>query len=332
MIINEYEINDIRDNHRLDEIYKESLFIDIETTGLSKIYSDIISITLLVYKDDKFRIYQIFCQNKSDQPQTLKYLKDLMKSKKYIITYNGNSFDIPFLAEKSKQFGTGLDFESLTKIDLYLLMKKLKYKINIVDLKLKTVEEYFCIERNDTIGGMDVVTLYEAYKLEPRKEFSDLILLHNYEDVNNLPLVMNNIFALYDDVIYLRNLIVTINYDGLSIKKNLIQCNFNVITAIDKDFINHSINYDMILSVDNQTLVINIPLHTYKDETIGEFYYLDNNEYELKTYTGLKGIKRNLIPIRINDKIYIDNIKSIVRKILEEGFGCSEKQVVTLSC
>ncbi|MGB4608198.1 MAG: ribonuclease H-like domain-containing protein [Sedimentibacter sp.] len=330
MIINEYEINDIRDNHRLDEIYKESLFIDIETTGLSKIYSDIISITLLVYKDDKFRIYQIFCQYKSDQPQTLKYLKDLMKSKKYIITYNGNSFDIPFLAEKSKQFGTGLDFESLTKIDLYLLMKKLKYKINIVDLKLKTVEEYFCIERNDTIGGMDVVTLYEAYKLEPRKEFSDLILLHNYEDVNNLPLVMNNIFALYDDVIYLRNLIVTINYDGLSIKKNLIQCNFNVITAIDKDFINHSINYDMILSVDNQTLVINIPLHTYKDETIGEFYYLDNNEYELKTYTGLKGIKRNLIPIRINDKIYIDNIKSIVRKILEEGFGCSEKQVVTL--
>ena len=330
MIINEYEINDIRDNHRLDEIYKESLFIDIETTGLSKIYSDIISITLLVYKDDKFRIYQIFCQNKSDQPQTLKYLKDLMKSKKYIITYNGNSFDIPFLAEKSKQFGTGLDFESLTKIDLYLLMKKLKYKINIVDLKLKTVEEYFCIERNDTIGGMDVVTLYEAYKLEPRKEFSDLILLHNYEDVNNLPLVMNNIFALYDDVIYLRNLIVTINYDGLSIMKNLIQCNFNVITAIDKDFINHSINYDMILSVDNQTLVINIPLHTYKDETIGEFYYLDNNEYELKTFTGLKGIKRNLIPIRINDKIYIDNIKSIVRKILEEGFGCSEKQVVTL--
>jgi len=330
MIINDYEINDIRDNHRLDEIYKESLFIDIETTGLSKIYSDIISITLLVYKDDKFRIYQIFCQYKSDQPQTLKYLKDLMKSKKYIITYNGNSFDIPFLAEKSKQFGTGLDFESLTKIDLYLLMKKLKYKINIVDLKLKTVEGYFCIERNDTIGGMDVVTLYEAYKLEPRKEFSDLILLHNYEDVNNLPLVMNNIFALYDDVIYLRNLIVTINYDGLSIKKNLIQCNFNVITAIDKDFINHSINYDMILSVDNQTLVINIPLHTYKDETIGEFYYLDNNEYELKTYTGLKGIKRNLIPIRINDKIYIDNIKSIVRKILEEGFGCSEKQVVTL--
>lgn len=326
MIINEYEINSLTDNRNLDEIYKESVFIDIETTGLSKMYSEIISITLLLHNDARYKIYQIFCQYKTDQSQALKYLRDLIRSKKYIITYNGNSFDIPFLEEKAKQFGSDLNFESLTKIDLYILMKKLKYKINIVDLKLKTVEEYLCIERNDTIGGMDVVTLYEAYKLEPRKEFSTLILRHNYEDVYNLPLVMNNIFALYDDVIYLRNLIVTINNDELLIKKNLLQCTFNVITTFNKDYINHGIKYDMVLSVDTQTLGINIPLNTYKDENIREFYYLDNNEYELETYTGIKGMKRNLIPIRLNDKIYIDNIKSIVRKILEEGFGCTQKQ------
>ena len=66
MFINEYEVNDITDNHYLNEIYKEALFIDIETTGLSKIYSDIISITLLLYEDDKYKIYQIFCQYKAD--------------------------------------------------------------------------------------------------------------------------------------------------------------------------------------------------------------------------------------------------------------------------
>ena len=326
MIINEYEIKSLTDNPNLNEIYRESVFIDIETTGLSKIYSDIISITLLILIDNKYKIFQIFCQYKSDQPQALKYLRDLIKSKKYIITYNGNSFDIPFLEEKSKRFGSGLTFKSLTKIDLYIFMKKLRYKINIINLKLKTIEEYFCIDRNDTIGGMDVVTLYEAYKLEPRKEFCDLILRHNYEDVYNLPMVMNNIFSLYDDIIYLRNLIATINNDELLIKKNLLQCRFNVITTVNKDFINHGINYDMVLSVNTQTLGINIPLQTYKDETIKEFYFLDNNEYELETYTGIKGIKRNLIPIRLNDKTYIDNINSIVRKILEEEFGSSEKQ------
>ena len=329
MIINEYEVNDITDNHDINEIYKEAFFIDIETTGLSRIYSDIISITLLVYEDDKYKIYQIFCQYKIEQPDALKYLKELIKSKKYIVTYNGNSFDIPFLAEKAKRFNVTLDFDSLTKIDLYFLMKKLRYKIDIVNLKLKTLEEYFCIERNDTIEGTDVLTLYEAYKLEPRKEFSHLILRHNYEDVYNLPIVMNNIFTLYDDVIYLKNLIVTINNDELSIKKNSLQCKFNVITAIKKDFINHSINYNMNLSVETQTLEISIPLNTYKDENIREFYYLDNNEYRINSYTAIKGIKRNLIPIRINDKVYYDNINSIVRRILEEGFGHSEQQVLS---
>ena len=61
MIINENDIGNITDNHYLNEIYKESIFIDIETTGLSKIYSDIISITLLLYENDKFKIFQIFC-------------------------------------------------------------------------------------------------------------------------------------------------------------------------------------------------------------------------------------------------------------------------------
>jgi hypothetical protein len=83
----------------------------------------------------------------------------------------------------------------------------------------------------------------------------------------------------------------------------------------------------MILSVEPQTLEISIPLNIYKDDSIREFYYLDNNEYKIDSYTAIKGIKRNLIPIRINDKMYYDNINSIVREIAGEGFGCFEQQV-----
>ena len=209
-------------------------------------------------------------------------------------------------------------------------MQKFRYKINTIDLKLKTVEEYFCIKRNDTLRGKDVLTLYEAYKLEPRKEFSCLILQHNYEDVYNLPFIMNNIFNLYDDAIYLKNLIITINNADILIKRNSLQCKLNVITDIVKDFIIHKINYDMILSVEPQTLEISIPLNIYKDDSIREFYYLDNNEYKIDSYTAIKGIKRNLIPIRINDKMYYDNINSIVREIAGEGFGYSEQQVPSL--
>lgn len=323
MFITQDDINNITDNQYLNEIYKESIFIDIETTGLSRKYSDIISITVLLYEDNKYKIYQIFCQYKVDQPAALKYLKDLIKSKKYIITYNGNSFDIPFLAEKAEQNNVNIDFDCLIKIDLYNYMQRLKYKINTVDLKLKTVEKYFCIDRKDTLGGKDVLTLYQAYQLEPRKEFSYLILKHNYEDVYNLPFVMNNIFNLYDEVLYLKDLIVTINNRDIIVKRNSLSCYFYVITDKTKDFINHSMNYNMKLSVDLQSLEINIPLNFFKDENIKKFYYLNNDEYKIKSFTAIKGIKRNLIPIKLNEKIYYDNIKNVVKEIVKEGFGDS---------
>lgn len=321
MIINENDIGNITDNHYLNEIYKESIFIDIETTGLSRIYSDIISITLLVCEDDKYKIYQIFCQYKVDQGPALTYLKDFFKKRKYIITYNGNSFDIPFLIEKAQQNNVNLDFDSLIKIDLYNYMKKFKKQINTVDLKLKTVEEYFDIGRNDTLSGKDVLTLYEAYRLEPRKEFSSLILQHNYEDVYNLPFVMNNIFDLYNDLIYFNDLIVTINNNDFSIKQNSLICKFNVITPMSKDFINHSMNYNLKLSVVSQYLDIKIPLNFFKDENIREFYYLNNDDYKITSYTAIKGIKRNLLPIKVNNKMYYDNINNIVRNIIEDVFG-----------
>jgi hypothetical protein len=280
----------------------------------------------LLFEDDKYKIYQIFCQYKVDQPVALKYLKDLIKSKKYIITYNGNSFDIPFLLEKAEQNNINIDFNCLIKIDLYNYMQKFKNKINVVDLKLKTVEKYFSIERKDTLGGKDVLTLYEAYQLEPRKEFSYLILKHNYEDVYNLPLVMNNIFDLYDEVLYLKDIIVTINNRDISVKRNLLSCYFNVITNINKDFISHSMNYNMKLSVNSQVLEINIPVNFFKDENIKEFYYLNNDEYRIKSFTAIKGIKRNLIPVKINDRIYNDNINNVVKEIVTEGFGNSLPQ------
>jgi hypothetical protein len=83
----------------------------------------------------------------------------------------------------------------------------------------------------------------------------------------------------------------------------------------------------MVLSVKPQTLKIDIPLNIYKDNNIREFYYLDNDEYNIDNYTSIKGLKRNLIPIKLNNKMYYDNINRIVKEIVEEGFGCSEKQV-----
>lgn len=309
----------IKDEYK--EFLKDSLFFDIETSGLSSKYSNIISITSLLYLENNFQIYQLFCEFKPDEKDILKYFNELLKGKKYIVTYNGNSFDIPFIIQKSLQHGVSINFEELVKIDLYNDIRHFKSKISTPDLKLKTVEEYFNISRKDTLTGKDITVLYEAYSIEPRKEFSELILNHNYEDVYNLYILFDKIINLYDKILIYYNLIIKINYNDFVIKKNTLISYFNIITKFNSDFVYPSSNYDLYLNAKIQTLKLKLPLSLYKDDTIKEFYYLNNNDYSLNNYIGIKGIKQNLIPIKFNDKIFYENIMSVISNILSSLFN-----------
>lgn len=319
MIVNSNEIK-ITVNPEMNELLKQSVFLDIETTGLSRQFSDIISITVLLHEDNVYKIHQIFCQYKVDEPQALKLLKDLIKNKKFIITYNGNSFDIPFLSFKSQMHTIDLKLEDIIKIDLYNYLRQVKNKVDIPDLKLKTAEEYFKINRTDTLSGEDVTVLYEAYKIEPRNEFSSLILQHNYEDVLNLPVLMKNILNLYDDVFYFSNLIVRVSNSNFCIKKNSLISKFNIISDLKTDYVHPSINFNLNLNISSQTMDLNIPVGFYKDISISEFYFVDNKEYNLKSYTAIEGIKRNLMPIRLNGKMYYENIVGLTKSILYSIF------------
>lgn len=320
MITDSKEINNITNDDHLNRLLKEAFFIDIETTGLSRAYSDLISITALLYEEGSYKIHQIFCEFKPDEPLALKCLKNLIKTKKYVITYNGNSFDIPFLTFKQQKHGIDMDFDSFVKIDLYSWLRHSKNKIHTDNLKLKSAEEFFNIKRNDTISGEDVTVLYEAYRIEPRKEFSYLIMQHNYEDVFNLPALFNCIISLYDKILYYNGLIVKINYEDLCIKKNALICRFNIVTDTKTDYIHPDINFNLTIDSEAQKMEIKIPLGFFKDRRIKEFYFIDNTYYGLKTYTSIQGIKKSLVPIKFNDKIFTDNTVRIVKNILDSVF------------
>ena len=304
----------------MNGLFKEAFFFDIETTGLSHKYSSLISITILLMEDNKYKIYQLFCEYSIDEKEAIKYLKDLVKDKKYVITYNGNNFDIPFMINKYIKHEIEFDFDRFVKIDLYSDMRHIRKKIDITDLKLKTVETYFNIKRDDTISGQDVIILYEAYKIEPRKEFSEIILQHNYEDVYNLPVLFKNIFNLYDTIISFNKLIVRINYSDFCFKKNKLVVNLYVISSFDRDYIHPSLNFDLKLDIKSQLLNINIPINFFKDQKIQEFYYLNNDDFNIENYAIIEGIKKKLIPLKYNDEVYHDNIINIIKSIITSIF------------
>ncbi|MGD9569009.1 MAG: ribonuclease H-like domain-containing protein [Sedimentibacter sp.] len=320
MITEIKEIADIASNDSFNSLIEEAFFIDIETTGLSREYSNIISITVLLSEKGRSYIHQIFCEYKIDEPEALKYLKDLIKTKKYIITYNGNTFDIPFLESKFQKHNINFDLELFIKIDLYNWIRQLKNKFEIENFKLKTVEKHFNIKREDTLCGKDIITLYEAYRIEPRKEFSYLIMQHNYEDVFNLPILFNNIINMYDNVLSYKGLIVKINNEDFKIKKNSLICKFNILSNYSTDYVHPAINFNLKVNSLAQTMKLDIPVGFYKNDNIKEFYFIDSNEYNIKTYTAIDGIKRNLMPVKFNDKIFYNNINNLVKSILESVF------------
>lgn len=321
MIINCTELtNNIVEDKNINEFFKEAFFFDIETTGLSHKYSRIISISVLLFENKTFRIYQLFCEHKTDEKEMIKYFREYIKNRKYIITYNGNTFDIPFIINKAMQFNINCNLNEFVKIDLYSEMRYLKNKINIENLKLKTVEEYFNIKRKDTINGQDVIILYEAFRIDPRKEFSTLILQHNYEDVYNLPLLFKNIINLYDQIIIYPNIIIKINYFDFIFKKNSLLVNIHIITDYKNNIIHHNINFDLIIDITSQLLTINIPISYFQDEAIKELYYINNEDYNISRYTSLKGLKKNLIPLKFNGEILNNNIFNILKKIFNTIF------------
>lgn len=321
MIINCTDIGkNIANAENTDNLLKESFFFDIETTGLSHKNCNIISITALLYENNSYKIYQLYCEHRIDEKDMIKYFNDLIKHKKYVVTYNGNTFDIPFITNKSIQLELDFNFDSFIKIDLYNDLRHIKNKISINDLKLKTVEEYFKIKRVDTMSGQDITILYEAYKIEPRKEFTSLILQHNYEDVYNLPLLFEKIINLYDTIISYDNLFVKINYADFSFKKNALTGSFYIISDLKRDFIHLSINYDLKIDIKSQIMNFKIPMNFYKNDQIKEFYFINNDEYNISSYTAIKGIKKNLIPLKFNDTVCYNNLIAVTKKILDSTF------------
>jgi hypothetical protein len=271
-------------------------------------------------ENKKYKIYQLFCEYKIDEKEVLKYFKDLISTKKYVITYNGNSFDIPFIMNKCSQHEIALNLEIFAKIDLYNDMRSIRNKIDIINLKLKTVEEFFKIKRDDPISGQDVLVLYEAYCIEPRKEFSEIILQHNYEDVYNLHSLFKKIFALYDNIILLNNLIIKINFSDFLFKKNTFVGNFHIFSCLEKNYMHRCLNFDLQLDIKSQLINVNIPIKFYKDQKIKEFYYLNNDDYNIINYNTIEGIKKNLIPLKLNDRLYNDNIIEVLRSIFYSVF------------
>ncbi len=167
---------------------------DIETTGLSPARSYVILIGFMELSDEGCRLHQFFAENLSEEEDIIRAFLDVAKDTDVLLTYNGRTFDIPFMEKRMSMYPALAD-EKLRfyDLDMYTVISRFSpLKSFLPNLKQKTVESFLGLwtSREDEISGAESVDLYFRYLSDRDPETEELILCHNRDDVLQLARLM----------------------------------------------------------------------------------------------------------------------------------------------
>lgn len=169
------------------------VFIDIETDGLShKNKIAIIGLLFFTRKSPNGLLIQLFNDDYHSEKACFEHLFELIEehSIDYFISFNGDSFDFPFMNARIIHYRMARTLNKKLNIDLMKICRKNKHHLGMEQMRLKDVEIFLGIHRDDTISGKDSVMLYQAYLENKDPKLCDIIMLHNYDDlVNMVPLL-----------------------------------------------------------------------------------------------------------------------------------------------
>ena len=136
-------------------IPKQTLFIDIETTGLYAKSSSLYLIGCIYYNQENeanccWHSIQWFATNYEDEENILRA------------------------------------FAEFEGIDIYRRIAPYKSFLKLPDCKQKTIESFLSTDREDTYSGGELIDIYHDYVLTHDEEKEHFLLLHNEEDIKGM--------------------------------------------------------------------------------------------------------------------------------------------------
>ena len=161
----------------------EMLFVDIETTGLSAENCFIYCIGCSWLKKDQICIQLLFGTGENDEPDLFTQFEALTRRFKKIVTFNGTTFDLPFLKKRLGKYQMADPITAMKHLDLFREAKKLRKLLSLDNYRQKSLELFLGSYRKDTYSGKELIRVYKTYCQTPTEELLQLLLLHNYEDV-----------------------------------------------------------------------------------------------------------------------------------------------------
>lgn len=162
------------------------LFLDIETTGFTAKSSHVYLIGCAYFQAGKWHTIQWFAEDYEQEVKVLTAFFEFAKLYKYLIHFNGNNFDLPFLTQKCTQFSLPYSFEDFTGIDLYKRIAPYKFFLKLPNCKQKTLEQFLGINRKDVFSGSELIGIYHDYVKSPTEFSEKALFLHNADDLKGM--------------------------------------------------------------------------------------------------------------------------------------------------
>ncbi|MCR5420329.1 MAG: ribonuclease H-like domain-containing protein [Lachnospiraceae bacterium] len=167
------------------------LFIDIETTGLSREKTNLYLIGCAYFDKEGYHTLQWFAESKNEEKELIILFTDYIKDRfELLIHYNGNHFDIPYLKYKADKYKLEDPFDKLSNFDIYAMIKPYKVLLGLPSLRQRCIEEFLGINSEDPYTGKELINVYRAYVHSPSLDFLKPLLFHNTEDLKGMAYIL----------------------------------------------------------------------------------------------------------------------------------------------
>jgi uncharacterized protein YprB with RNaseH-like and TPR domain len=162
---------------------EDFIFLDIETLGMFQ--RPIILLGLARVHGVEIRVEQYLLRRIDEEPAALAGLLTHLSGRRAFVTYNGRTFDIPYIRERLAYYGIRANLEG-PHFDV-LHFSRRAWRDCVPDCKLTTLESCFLgIQREDDVPSALVPEFYESYMRTGNPGPLVPIVEHNRRDLLTL--------------------------------------------------------------------------------------------------------------------------------------------------
>lgn len=297
-------------------------FIDIETTGLSSQYHQIINLGILTY-NKKWHFNQYWASTLDEERLLLESFLELDNPNSLLICYNGKVFDMPFITNRLIYHRLIHTSFSDRTLDFIYLGRAYAKRNHLSSYKLTALETHFNLNRDADISGVDVIQAFHAYRKTQDSRYKKAILQHNRLDVERMPYLLYLLSqAMPAELSHCIPIIITFKGGILRLHSKVIKEDLLIegtISPIVSTPIHLYQGYQ--IQIEGQKVRISLPIikSTIDDHL---FIRIDWNQmFGANDFLSLSTEEQLLTVVQVDGLLYLKHIQYIIKDLIFGSYG-----------